>query len=324
MIATWSATRTSTSVYAHTLAEAVTKGHGTERPFLCPVHGDSRPSASLNIIKQKWICYTCGAHGGLTGEAALLEPDYLQMKLWFMEKLEEKRVYPEAWLSRWDAGPPHRYWLERCGERAVRRFRLGFDAEREAVTYPLRRADGAVLGVVRRALDAGDGPKYRYPKGIDVSRLLFNYLPDHRRVVVLVEGALDAIALWNAGVEAFAIYGSRLSDTQVNLIDRIDPTYVFTAFDNDDAGYSAHLQVERAMPHRLVQRLTWPASWGKDVDDIGLDRRRRVVHEVLALSDMTCIESSTCRSSEKQTQKSMGHSMPSSPRRRMQIVRTAS
>lgn len=311
-------------MFAHTLAEAVTKGRGTERPFLCPVHGDSRPSASLNIIKQKWICYTCGAHGNLTGEAALLEPDYLQMKLWLVEKLEEKRVYPEAWLSRWDAGPVHPYWLHRVGEDAARQFRLGFDADRKAVTYPLRRTDQAVIGVVRRSLEADEGPKYRYPKGIDVGQLLFNYSSDHRRVVVLVEGALDAIALWSVGVEAFAIYGSRLSCTQVNLIDRIDPQYVFTAFDNDDAGYHAHQQVERAMPHRLVSRLTWPASWGKDVDELGLDRRRRVVHEVLAMSDMTCIESATCRLSESKTPKSMRLSVPSSPPRRMRIVRTAS
>jgi hypothetical protein len=310
-------------MYAHTLTEAVTKGRGTERPFLCPVHGDSRPSASLNIIKQKWICYTCGAHGNLSGEHALMEPDYLQMKLWLMDKLEENRVYPEAWLSRWDAGPIHPYWLRRVGEDAARHFRLGFDGARDAVTYPLRGTDGSVLGVVRRSLE-GDGPKYRYPKGIDIGRLLFNFSPVRRSCVVLVEGALDAIALWNVGVEAFAVYGSRLSDHQINLIDRIDPDYVFTCFDNDDAGYSAHVQVERGMPHRLVQRLRWPASWGKDIDEIGLDRRRRVVHEVLALSDMTCIESSSCRSPESKIPESNKLWSPSSKQSTMRILRTAS
>ena len=94
-------------MYGHTLTEAVSRGHGTERPFLCPVHTDSRPSASLNMHKKVWYCYTCGARGSLTGEAALVEPDYEEMRRWLMEKLEEKRVYPEAWLSRWGAGPVH-------------------------------------------------------------------------------------------------------------------------------------------------------------------------------------------------------------------------
>jgi 5S rRNA maturation endonuclease (ribonuclease M5) len=284
-------------MYAHTLSEAVTRGKGTERPFLCPVHGDSRPSASLNIIKQKWYCYTCGAHGSLDGEEALLEPDYLQMQLWFSQKMEENRVYPEAWLARWDAGPIHPYWRDRCGDAAARHFRLGFDADRDAVTYPLRGTAGEVLGVVRRSLGSDDGPKYRYPRGIDVGKLLFNYTTDHRRVVVLVEGALDAIALWNVGIDAFAIYGSKLSPEQITLIDRIDPDYVFTAFDMDKAGWRAHYQVKEGMPHRFVNRLSWPLSWGKDVDEVGPTRLRKVVHEVLVLTEGVCIESSSCRSS---------------------------
>lgn len=310
-------------MYAHTLSEAVTKGKGTERPFLCPVHGDSRPSASLNMLKQKWICYTCGAHGSLSGEAALMEPDYMQLKLWLLDKLEENRVYPESWLSRWDAGPVHPYWSERTGDAAARHFRLGFDQSVNAVTYPLRKTDGAVLGVVRRSLDPDAGAKYRYPKGVDVGRLLFNYTTDQRRAVVLCEGALDAVALWNAGVDAFAIYGARLSHEQVKLVDKIDPTYVYTAFDNDDAGYSAHRQVEQAMPHRLVSRVTWPASWGKDVDEIGLDRLRRVVSPVLEHQGMSCIDSDPWRPSPEATKK-WKPSASTSPAKRLQIVRSAS
>src|SRR4051812_17153000 len=113
---------------ALTLAEALRWGRGVERPFLCPEHGDSRPSASVNIIKRKWICYTCHAHGDLSGEAMLAEPDYLTLKLWLDNKLSEGTIYPESWLSRWDAGPVHPYWLNRVGEAAAKGFRLGYDA----------------------------------------------------------------------------------------------------------------------------------------------------------------------------------------------------
>jgi DNA primase len=261
---------------ALTLAEALRFGRGVERSFLCPEHGDSRPSASVNIVKGKWWCFTCHAHGDLRGDALLAEPDYETMKLWIDNKLAEGQIYPESWLARWDAGPVHPYWMERVGEAAARQFRLGADPEHDAVTYPLRDPTGQVLGVVRRALH-GEGPKYRYPTGVDVGRLLFHYTPDHRQTVVLVEGALDAIALWNVGVDAFAIYGSRLSADQVRLIDRIDPEYIYTCYDLDDAGWIAHRETERAFKHRLVSRLTWPKAWGKDIDEIGEIRRREVV-----------------------------------------------
>jgi hypothetical protein len=266
---------------ALTLAEALRWGRGVERPFLCPEHGDSRPSASVNIIKRKWYCYTCHAHGDLNGEAMLAEPDYLSMKLWLDNKLAEGTVYPESWLNRWDAGPVHPYWLGRVGEAAARVHRLGNDAEAEAVTYPLRDPTGQVLGVVRRSL-LGGGPKYKYPAGIDVGRLLFNYTPEHREAVVLTEGALDAIALWNVGIDAFAIYGSRLSVAQVRLIDRIDPEYVYTCYDQDEAGWRAHRETEKAFAHRLVCRLSWPRAWGGDIDEIGETRRRKVVDDLVS------------------------------------------
>ena len=81
---------------ALTLSEALRCGHGVERSFLCPEHGDSRPSASVNIIKGKWYCYTCHAHGDLTGEARLAEPDYQQMRLWLDNKFAERHHLPRV------------------------------------------------------------------------------------------------------------------------------------------------------------------------------------------------------------------------------------
>lgn len=275
---------------AWTLSEAVTYGRGTERTFLCPEHGDSRPSASLNMIKKKWYCFTCGAHGSLYGDALLMEPDYAVLRDHLCAQMEAAaRVYPESWLSRYDAGPVHPYWLDRFDEPTARRFRLGYDAESDAVTYPFRDIGGQVRGVVRRPLARSDGPKYLYPRGLDVSRHLFNYDGRGTRVVVLVEGAMDAVALSMVGVTAWAIYGARLAAAQVALIDRVDPLHVVTAFDNDDAGVAAHLLAKRSFPHRSVSALTWPRSWGKDVDEIGLERRKRVVSDLHSvLSSVEC------------------------------------
>lgn len=107
--------------------------------------------------------------------------------------------------------------------------------------------------------------------------------------MVLTEGALDAIALWNVGIDAFAIYGSRLSAHQVALIDRIDPEYVYTCYDADQAGWNAYRETERAFSHRLVDRLTWPRAWGGDIAEISETRRRHVVDD-LVTSGLACIE----------------------------------
>lgn len=264
-----------------TLDEALRYGRGTERPFLCPVHGDSSPSASVNIEKKVWYCYTCHAHGTLTGEALLMEPDYYAIARRFERTLEAK-VYPEGWLNQFDAGPVHPYWLRRVGEDAARHFRLGYDREADAGTYPLRDVDGRVLGVVRRAMVADSGPRYRYPYGVDVGKLLFNYRPGKQTVVVLVEGALDTVPFYRIGFDhAWAIFGSRYSEHQRALVDQAEPDLIITATDQDTAGWRAHYEIERAHPSSLVARLTWPKGWGKDVDEIGLDRLRQVLSNLL-------------------------------------------
>lgn len=318
---------------AWTLHEALIYGQGVERPFLCPVHGDSRPSASVNTIKNVWYCYSCGASGGLTGEDALMDPDYDVMSVWFTDMMEAEHVYPEAWLDRWDAGDPHPYWVGRVGAAATRHFRLGWDHERESATYPFRSWTGQPLGVVRRGFRE-DGPKYLYPKGLDVGQHLFNYSDTHRRLVVLVEGAVDAIALWNVGIHAFAIYGSQLSDTQIQLIDRVDPEFVVTAFDADEAGRSASWDVERAFKHRLTDQLRWPRGWGKDVAELGSERLGNIGQH-LVCDDVTCLESEVCRSRSsaktkpsQSTQSSRTTSRPSRlrivPSRTSESLRSAS
>lgn len=303
---------------AWTLAEALQYGRGTERPMLCPVHGDTRPSASVNVNKKVWVCYTCGAHGKLTGDALLMEPDYYVLARELEDSLQAK-IYPESWLNQFDAGPVHPYWLERFDEHTARAFRLGFDRGRDSVTYPFRDESGRVLGVVRRPLVSGDGPKYLYPRGVDVGSHLFGYRQSARKAVVLVEGALDAVALWRIGIDAWALYGSRLSEAQYQLIERVDPVYIFTAFDNDDAGYGAGRAVERAYPHRGVARLTWPRSWGKDVDEIGRDHVRTVFAELLNRG-LSCVECETCESPATSGTSGRVSSTPTSPRGRMRIV----
>ena len=265
---------------SQTLRDVLVNGSGVEREFLCPVHGDTRPSASVNVLKGLWYCYTCGAKGNLEGVDG--EVDHLEILQGMIDLAKRaatpRPTYTEAWLNLWDAGDPHPYWLSRFSARAVKHFRLGYDSEANAVTYPLRSASGRVLGVVRRPLDTDGGPKYKYPYGVDVSELLFNFDFEARPRVFLVEGALDAIACWEVGVtNVFAIYGARMSAAQLQLLNKIDCSEIVCAFDLDPAGFRAFEQVCELASDKMVTQITWPAAWGKDVAELDPERRRAVL-----------------------------------------------
>lgn len=265
--------------------------HEDEWPCKCfsPSHRDHSPSASVNVDKGLWICYACGAGGRLDDllrgvRISDTPPDRELLRV--EENLTDDvppRIYPESWLGMYLVGDRHPYWRSRFSDAAIDHFGLGYDYETGRVTYPLRAEEGAVLGVVQRALDDSK-PKYRYPKHIKVHDLLFGWDTwpyPFSGPVVLVEGALDVVALWEAAVPALGIYGARVSDRQARLIRALNAPYVICAFDQDSAGQHATQRVaEGSVADSCpVYVARWEPDEAKDIAELSVPRRRQVIEE---------------------------------------------
>lgn len=262
-----------------TLADAVSRGTGNERSFLCPVHNDHSASASVNILKGLWYCYACGASGKVDGFS---EPDIHDVHREIEGLLDfEQKIYPESWLDMFDS-PKDPYWLSRFTPGALKHFRLGRDPVKDVPVYPLRDPQGRVLGVVSRS--QGEGPKYRYPFGVRTSRLMFGYTEGVVATPVLVEGAMDAIAVWEAGYVGLACYGSRLYPEQVRLLSRLSPTRVILAFDEDRAGIAAREDAERLLGDIGISTvsLRWQDSV-KDLAEMDCHTRKTLLQDVALL-----------------------------------------
>lgn len=260
-----------------TLQDALIKGSGTERSFRCPVHDDNHASASVNVNKGVWFCYACGAKGKVDGYIPpQSDTDFYNEIMDILDN--ENTYYAEAWLDQFDSGPVHPYWLGRFKEETCRRFRLGYDHGKEKPCYPLRDTNGGVLGVVYRNLD-GIGPKYRYPTGIQIRSLMFNYSPEQQDIVVLTEGAMDAIAICETGYYGVATYGAGLSATQIHLIDRIDPNIVVLAYDADRAGNAASEEAAFLLDKAGIAsvRPKWDPLEYKDVAEMSITVRQRLL-----------------------------------------------
>lgn len=245
-----------------TLQEALSRGRGVERPFNCMVHDDQNASAYVNVVKGLWFCHACHASGVIDGP---IDVDPHDLVVQINEILEDKdiSVYPESWLTLYKG--PSEYWESRFSQAAIEHFDLGFDPVKEMSCYPLRNPLGEIHGLVYRNNDPTSKRKYKYPYGINITNYLFNYSREKKDAVVLVEGAADAIALWEVGVEAFAVLGNRPSRTQINLIKRVDPQRIVLAFDMDSAGRTASEIAYAAFGSQYeVVRATWDDNDGKD------------------------------------------------------------
>lgn len=271
------------------LAEALARGRGRERAFRCPVHSDAHASASVNVAKGLWVCYACHAHGTTEGvfeaEGVLFAGEIDELLA------DEGRTYSERWLDQYTSNPGP-YWAERgFTPAAVEHFRLGMDWASLRPCYPMRAPDQSVLGVVyRAAAEDVHSPKYLYPRGVTKSELLFNYTEGYRKSVVLCEGALDAVACWDAGHEAFALYGATLHPRQLVLLFRTGASRIVLAMDNDKAGeravygwrtdygeYIPGLEKKLTTAGFEVVAVNWAGIAGKDIAEVDRDTRNTLL-----------------------------------------------
>lgn len=266
----------------------VARWMGDEALVPCPHpdHDDRNPSASINVTKKLWVCYSCGKGGSLEkllGKRVAdpaVEDLLTELSTTLAGFDSVHHGYPESWLDQFEVGGVHPYWLKRgLSEAVCHEFRLGYDPDTHAVTYPLRGPSGVVLGVVRRATDNLTLPKYRYPDHAPISKTLFGYykVREGVRDIILVEGALDAIAMWDVGLKAVAQMGSNLSEEQIDLLRRLAPRTVTVAYDQDRAGAKAldRLLRNRRFGFAQLRVMRWDPVQGKDPLDLAPEERLR-------------------------------------------------
>lgn len=153
-----------------------------------------------------------------------------------------------------------------------------YDRFRGRLIFPIHDARGRVIAFGGRILESGE-PKYlNSPDSpvFDKGRTLFNMhraAPIARKAarIVAVEGQMDVIALWQVGIgEAVAPLGSALTEAQIGLLWRVNPSPIL-CFDGDAAGGRATAKAAiRALPgiqpERTLRFISLPP--GQDPDDI--------------------------------------------------------
>ena len=125
-----------------------------------------------------------------------------------------------------------------------------YDRFRGRLIFPIRNISGATVGFTARILpEYDDGKSGKYVNSPETSlyhksRILFNYdlakkYIAETREVILVEGQMDAVMSYKAGVQnVIAVSGTAFTEDHVKMIGRIADEVVL-CFDNDAAGQKA-------------------------------------------------------------------------------------
>jgi DNA primase len=232
---------------------------GDEYDVCCPVHQERHASMRVNVAKGVCFCHGCGLRGTLPGLARQMGVTYqgngTQVDMGdLLRKLDALHTQargsnlrsnwlPESELSRYRF--PTAYWTDPIPngrgltQATVDAFDLGYDPMNDCVTIPIRDVAGHLLGFTRRFLDPDADRRYKDPKGFDKGSNLFGSWftsQDPSSYVVLTEGPLDAVKVWQAGHPAVAQFGSHMTAEQLKILRRMGVVTVILFYDNDPPG----------------------------------------------------------------------------------------
>lgn len=238
----------------------IVRKSGDELEGCCPNpnHQDRSPSFRFNIKKNVFYCFGCHIKGGIrqfvniTGGGDLefdLETDILKAKLVNLDApIPMQKMYSTRWLSQFDLDTPYWRRTRRLSPATIKKFRLGYDATANAATIPLFTEDRQVLGVIKRLLNAPGKQRYTQPAGFVKQRHLFGaWAIGDAQKVAAVEGPVDAISCWNAGIPAVACLGSNMSEWQAKALAGSGASEIVIWTDNDTSGAAASDQFVEAL-----------------------------------------------------------------------------
>lgn len=157
--------------------------------------------------------------------------------------------------------------LEKSGLVMRRQEGNGFyDRFRGRLMFPIHNEAGKAIAFGGRAIKPGDEPKYLNSAETEIYKKSFVLYNLHRAKeavrkqehVVLVEGYMDAIGVYSAGVkEVVASCGTALTNTQVRVLKK-HATSIVVNFDPDSAGSNAaaksiQMLLEEGMRVRVLE-----------------------------------------------------------------------
>ena len=151
------------------------------------------------------------------------------------------------------------------------------DSNAGRLVFPLKDADGQVVGFsARRIRDDGTAKYVNSPETriFHKSEVLYNYnqakeTARHDGYIYVLEGFMDVIALWKAGIKsAVAVMGTNLSDQHIKMLRRLNAE-VRLCLDGDDAGQTGMMKmIPKLYKANIPFRIVLNPNDLRDPDDI--------------------------------------------------------
>ncbi len=280
----------------------VIEDKGRNIHITCPVHKngmESNPSCNvLNVDDDPkypygtTFCYTCGYKATLPqliadifdksltfGEDWLLDHycnTFVEKEIIlpaFEDEIEEEPVVlDEAILKNYDYYHPY-MWHRKLSKDVVDEFRVGYDNERDAITFPVYDEKHRLVMVTARNVKT---KVFHIPKEVKKPvYLLYDILRRGVTKVFVCESQINTLYLRSLGYDSIGLFGTG-SKSQLDILKNSGIRNYILCFDGDDAGRKGAYKFKKALSDTaLITDLRMP--WGKDVNDLTKEQFERIL-----------------------------------------------
>jgi len=264
----------------------------------CPFHnGGQEEHGSCFIRKSDGVfhCFGCGEKGPfLKFVASCLETSEAYAKDWLLKNFSNEAVAKDIFLGEpiiLNKNKGTKTYLDEsilndyqtyCPYLAKRKlsreicelFKVRYDPKYRQVIFPAYDMKGNLVMLAKRSIDT---KTFYLAKDVEKPVYCLDYIMKNNiKTVMITEGPFDCLTGWEYGFPTIATFG-KISDYQIEQINKSCINIIYVAFDNDKAGKLFTETLKRKLTKRIILIETkFPAS-KKDVNDLTKEELQQII-----------------------------------------------
>ena len=153
-------------------------------------------------------------------------------------------------------------------------FKVRYDPKYRQVIFPAYDMNGNLVMLAKRSIDV---KSFYLDKDVEKPVYCLDYvMKNNIKTVLITEGPFDCLTGWEQGFPTIATFG-KISDYQIEQINKSCINIIYAAFDNDAAGRSFLETLKRKLTKRIIVIETkFPAN-KKDVNDLSKEELQEII-----------------------------------------------
>ena len=153
-------------------------------------------------------------------------------------------------------------------------FKVRYDPKYRQVVFPAYDMNGNLVMLAKRSIDV---KSFYLDKDVEKPVYCLDYvMKNNIKTVLITEGPFDCLTGWEYGFPTIATFG-KISDYQIEQINKSCINIIYAAFDNDAAGRSFLETLKRKLTKRIIIIETKFPAWRKDLNDLTKEELQEII-----------------------------------------------